>query len=83
LIIDEKVFSAVAKGLSVTVLSMGVNYLRNIGAESAELNINVVKMQTELRGLMFRQNEINQEMKERLMKLSDKVEKLEERKLKK
>lgn len=73
---DEKFIDLAIKTFVATLIGLGVAYIRNLGQETAALNLNIAEFRAETRGSTAYQNEINRSFKEQLDELKSEVKSL-------
>ena len=74
---EIQIISFIGRTLLVLLLGLGVNYLKDIGQETVQLNIGIVEMKTELHELSQHQNEINNDIRKQIDKLIERLEYVE------
>lgn len=63
---EEKIFTNILQAFALSILTFGVSYLRNIGLETAKLNMSVVQLKYEIRSLSDNQGNVNKSLTDKI-----------------
>jgi hypothetical protein len=77
---NDKIIDLSIKAFVAALIGLGVAYIKNLGQETANLNLNIVELKAEVRGSNIYQNEINRNFRERFDKLEQRLDSMERKK---
>lgn len=63
---EDRFIEKLLQTAAIGILTFGVSYLRNIGLETAQLNISLVQLKYEIRSLSDNQHNVNKALMEKL-----------------